>query len=282
MKPSYSCFVGMSTSDDRYDIYIDILERVRVLLPHITLKYVTMKLQSIQSITSKRKQLTTDFNIYFFDGKNHKMAYRMGMAIGAGKQILPILVSDQCDFSSINFLREHIWLHLRPNDIDSIEKMSQSIATFLRNGIELIHRSPKEQEHRQKLIFICYRSIDKGQVKPIISKLREADYPVWFDSWEIIPGDSVPGIIGKTIGMCTHFMIFLSVNTIDSLWVAKELNTAITLALKEGRPRIIPVYLDKEGRDKVPTLIAELLGVAVFSKTLEEVLEELGKAIDSV
>jgi hypothetical protein len=41
-------------------------------------------------------------------------------------------------------------------------------------------------------VFLSHRSKDKAVVRPLAERLRGDGLRVWFDEWEIKPGDSIP------------------------------------------------------------------------------------------
>ena len=44
-------------------------------------------------------------------------------------------------------------------------------------------------------VFLSHSSKDKEVVRDIAEQLRANDLNVWFDAWEIRPGDSIPAKI---------------------------------------------------------------------------------------
>ena len=77
-----------------------------------------------------------------------------------------------------------------------------------------------------------------------MQRLQAAGVDVWFDDWELRPGDSlIDRIFTDGISASDVVIVVLSANTADSNWVKNELNTAATQRIK-GQCRIVPVILD--------------------------------------
>ena len=94
-------------------------------------------------------------------------------------------------------------------------------------------------------VFVSHSSLDKQRfVVPFVQRLQAAGVKVWFDDWELRPGDSlIDRIFTDGISESDVVIVVLSANTEDSNWVKNELNTAATRKIK-GKCRIVPVILD--------------------------------------
>lgn len=213
----------------------------------------------------------SDFIFFIFDGKNINVFWDMGMAYGLDKPYLTAFTDDiSIPEGSITITDPSI-IHLKMDEGDGL-RLSSAFEYFL-DGLS------RRKDLADKLIFMCHRTLDKPAVEPLALSLEGMGYRVWYDSWNILPGDSIVASISKGIKVSTHFLILLSKNTHGSSWVSKELNTALSLALDNNSPRIIPIFLDKEGRESMPTLLRELRGVEFFGKTFKESFEELQKGL---
>ena len=55
-------------------------------------------------------------------------------------------------------------------------------------------------------VFLSHSSKDKGLVREVAERLRKDGVKVWFDAWEIKPGDSIPAKIEEGLehsgGVC--------------------------------------------------------------------------------
>jgi len=94
-----------------------------------------------------------------------------------------------------------------------------------------------------KQIFICHSSKDKEFVGKLANNLTDAGINVWYDKWEIKVGDSIIDKINSGI-LESHYMgVVLSPNSIDSLWVKKEMNAGFIKEISERRVTILPILL---------------------------------------
>jgi hypothetical protein len=92
--------------------------------------------------------------------------------------------------------------------------------------------------------FISYSYEDKDTATKIATDLRAGGIDVWFDRWEIQPGDSlVQKIFEEGLSGADAFLALISKNSIDSKWVRHELDVALIKRI-EGITRIIPLVLD--------------------------------------
>ena len=46
-------------------------------------------------------------------------------------------------------------------------------------------------------VFVSHSSKDKRKVRPIAKRLRANGLRVWFDEWEIKPGESIPAAVDR-------------------------------------------------------------------------------------
>lgn len=92
-----------------------------------------------------------------------------------------------------------------------------------------------------KPIFISYSSKDSQFVEEILAVLRELGLAYW-KAPEMIPaGSNYAREIPEVIRRCDFVLLVLSKDSQESIWVEKEIDTAINY-----RKRIVPVKLDKE------------------------------------
>lgn len=94
-------------------------------------------------------------------------------------------------------------------------------------------------------VFVSHASEDSDRfARRFAERLRAGGCRVWFDEWEILPGDSlVDKVFDEGLKNADTMVIVLSVNSVDKPWVREELNAGFLKRL-EGRCRLIPVVLD--------------------------------------
>jgi hypothetical protein len=113
-----------------------------------------------------------------------------------------------------------------------------------------------------KLVFISYSHADKDIAKTIANELVNRGINVWWDQWDLQPGDSlISKIFEFGLAKASHFLILLSPSSVRSSWVKEELSIA-TIRRIEEVVRVIPVLVDGA---EIPTPLRSLLWVDLRS-----------------
>lgn len=116
--------------------------------------------------------------------------------------------------------------------------------------------SPDRAGAINKKIFISYSHDDREFAERLATALYQAGEEVWWDQWEILPGDSlIQKIFEEGLSNASAFIIVLSPSSVESKWVREELDVA-TVRKIEGVTRVIPVI--KEGTE-IPTSLRSLM-----------------------
>jgi hypothetical protein len=93
-------------------------------------------------------------------------------------------------------------------------------------------------------IFLSHSSKDKPVVRDIAERLRADGLIVWFDDWEIRPGDSIPAKIEEGLEHSRVLVLCMSANAFGSEWAQLEAGTfRFRDPLNKDR-RFIPLRLD--------------------------------------
>ena len=92
--------------------------------------------------------------------------------------------------------------------------------------------------------FLSHRSTDKTIVEPVAFALEGHKVRVWYDSWNIMPGDSFPGSIRAALRSSDFVVFFASSASVDPAraWIKEELDKADAYRL-EGRLRALLIVL---------------------------------------
>jgi hypothetical protein len=93
-------------------------------------------------------------------------------------------------------------------------------------------------------IFLSHSSKDKTFVRKLAEDLISRGVPVWFDEWELKVGDSMNERIGQGIKESAWLAVVLSKNSVESKWVQKELNAALTTELQNKQVFVLPIIID--------------------------------------
>jgi len=116
-------------------------------------------------------------------------------------------------------------------------------------------------------IFISHASEDKDRfVRPLAGALREAGLTVWYDEWELEVGDSLVDRVNDGLARSRFGVVILSPGFFRKNWPRTELQALATLEIRDGRTRLLPVWLDV-GTDEIGSHAPLLLGrVALLAK----------------
>jgi TIR domain len=94
-------------------------------------------------------------------------------------------------------------------------------------------------------VFLSHAGEDNDRfARGLAERLRDAGIDVWFDEWEILPGDSlVDKVFEEGLKSADAMVIVLSSNSIDKPWVREEINAGFVKRV-EGKCKLIPVLID--------------------------------------
>ncbi|KCZ70864.1 WD40 repeat-containing protein [Candidatus Methanoperedens nitroreducens] len=93
-------------------------------------------------------------------------------------------------------------------------------------------------------VFISHSSRDKLVVRELAQQLKMDGLRVWFDEWEIKPGDMIGLRIEQGLEQSRCLILVMSSNAFASEWVALERHTALFRDPTNARRRFIPLRLD--------------------------------------
>jgi hypothetical protein len=128
-------------------------------------------------------------------------------------------------------------------------------------------------------VFVSHNKFDKESARLLAIALVERGVSVWFDEWEIHPGDSIAGGIENGLSSSDAFILVWSVNAAKSNWVGTELRAFLHRRVTDNGLKIIPIMMDDT---PLPMLVADYRGIRVEGdKSFNEIAEQIaGKPID--
>jgi len=92
-----------------------------------------------------------------------------------------------------------------------------------------------------KKIFLSYSHSDQPFAEKVAAAMIANGQDVWFDKWEILPGDSIVGrIFEEGLRDAAAFAVVLSKESVRSPWVREELSVAVVNRI-ERTTRLIPI-----------------------------------------
>jgi hypothetical protein len=101
-------------------------------------------------------------------------------------------------------------------------------------------------------VFISYAHADTDWVRVLAENLRQQGLQVFFDEWEIGPGDVLVHRLDKGILNSRNGVLVVSPDSLSRPWVAQEYAAMITHAVA-AKQRLIPVLLKDA---ELPPLLA--------------------------
>lgn len=129
----------------------------------------------------------------------------------------------------------------------------------------------------RKKVFISHNHQDKPFVKRLAAFLMSNNIECWIDESEINIGDSLIEKISEAIHDLDSVIAVISYNSIDSNWVRRELDWAMTKEIQNNKVVILPVVIDQ---CDIPFFLANKLYADFTNKNkFEENSQRLLKAI---
>ncbi|MEB3167964.1 MAG: TIR domain-containing protein [Synechococcaceae cyanobacterium] len=93
-------------------------------------------------------------------------------------------------------------------------------------------------------VFLSHSSADKPVVRELAERLKAAGLRVWFDSWQIRPGDHISTAIEAGLEHAAVLLFCMSANAFGSDWAQLESHTAIFRDPLNRDRRFVPLRLD--------------------------------------
>jgi small GTP-binding protein len=94
-------------------------------------------------------------------------------------------------------------------------------------------------------VFLSHNSKDKPRVRKLAERLKAAGLKVWFDEWNIKPGEIISLKVDEGLEQSRVLLLCISRNALDSGWVALERSTAIHRDPENAGRRFVPLLLEE-------------------------------------
>src|SRR6266508_1225310 len=94
-------------------------------------------------------------------------------------------------------------------------------------------------------VFLSHSSKDKAVVRAVAERLRADNLRVWFDEWELKPGDSIPAKIEAGLEHSRVLVLCISAQAFGSDWATLESQTFRFRDPLNQERRFIPQRLDE-------------------------------------
>lgn len=124
------------------------------------------------------------------------------------------------------------------------------------------------------MIFLSHQTKDKEFVRQFAIKLAEkfGKERIFYDEWNIRPGDSIPGEMSKGLENMTHFFYFLTENSLQSVMVEAEWHVAFMKQAKDKNIKFVVVRADDVNP---PALLEPLRFIDLYMQGEDVALEEI-------
>ena len=93
-------------------------------------------------------------------------------------------------------------------------------------------------------VFLSHSAKDKPVVRDVAERLKKDGLRVWFDEWEIRPGDSIPAKIEEGLERSRVLVLCMSANAFGSDWAQLESATFRFRDPLNKERRFLPLRLD--------------------------------------
>src|SRR5947207_11668445 len=124
-------------------------------------------------------------------------------------------------------------------------------------------------------VFLSHSSKDKAVVRAVAERLRGDGLRVWYQEWEIRPGDSIPAKVEEGLEHSRVLVLCMSAQAFGADWVQLEAGTFRFRDPLNKERRFIPLRLDDA---PIKGSMAQFLYVNWGSKSPEQ---EYAKLLDA-
>jgi hypothetical protein len=124
-------------------------------------------------------------------------------------------------------------------------------------------------------VFISHRKSDDGPAARLAEDISRAGHLVWFDVWEIEPGDSVLGRMDEGLEAADYVVLCYSPAGVAAPYIEREWMPALDRQLRGHPVKILPAVL----RGGLPPAILADLKAADLAADWDEGVRQLLRAI---
>lgn len=139
-------------------------------------------------------------------------------------------------------------------------------------------RKRSKPASKSPLLFLCHSHKDKQYARKLARDLSELAVDVWFDEWELTPGDSLHGCIGQALTRSAFIAVLLTPDSVKSRWCRSELQEGLAVENRKRRKIIIPLLCR---RVALPAFLEDRL-YADFNRAYYPALARLTAFIQAV
>jgi len=93
-------------------------------------------------------------------------------------------------------------------------------------------------------VFISYSHLDDEFAEKLCMELIKHHVPVWRDKRQLQVGDSITDSVEEALEKASFSCVVLSVNSVNSKWVKREIDAALTREMEDPEFSILPLVID--------------------------------------
>jgi len=123
-----------------------------------------------------------------------------------------------------------------------VKELERQLAEFQEFGIKA---------EKQGGVFISYSHADKDVIERIVVRFDADNINYWLDEQDLLVGDVIDEVISEGIQDNWLFLVILTPTSVESRWVARELDEAFHEEI-EGNKIILPVVAKNLPITKIP------------------------------
>ena len=122
-------------------------------------------------------------------------------------------------------------------------------------------------------IFLSHSTSDKPLARMIAQGLVDLGFGIWFDEWELQPGENWAKAVGKALESADAMVVLVSPDSMQT-WQREEIQYALTTPRFEGH--LIPVIV--KSTPDIPWIL-ETLNVVRPGRTEAETVQRIADAL---
>jgi TIR domain len=173
--------------------------------------------------------------------------------------------------------------HQRAHDLEFEKRLNHAVRVN-RNmnetpSLELADSGLPLCEESSYKLFLSHSSRDKNIARQLAKDLEYLDVRVWFDEWNLEPGDSLHERIGEALEACNFVAVILSPNWHYSKWFTKEMYQALSREDRTRKKVVIPLML---GLDHAPPFLQDRLHLRLEDHHYYRSLAEIVATVESL
>src|SRR4051794_22339139 len=126
--------------------------------------------------------------------------------------------------------------------------------------------------------FVSYSHQDSDVVRRLATLLSRARVRLWWDRWEMAPGDVLRERINAGIEASRGYIVIVSPHSLNSPWVQHELNAAFIRSIEERAVRLIAALVGDVEFSDLPIDLRTRYGLdfrtpAVMARGIEQLVQ---------